>query len=319
MNEKLQVKVRAIGELTERIKSYELVPLDDAGELPPFTAGSHITLYLPSGLERQYSLYNDPCETQRYCIAVQREDTGRGGSLEIHRSFRAGSALNISPPRNLFPLNERTRGSLLIAGGIGITPVFSMLHRLAGCDNSFTLIYLAKDPAQAVFLEQIKSIKSASSLLICHFDQGDPSRTFDIRGFLCKVGHDIDIYCCGPTALMDAVRDATLDRPQDIVHFEYFNNDLIRRRDENRPFLVRLERTNRTIEVKADQTILDALLSAGMDIDYSCTEGTCGTCIVPLIEGEADHRDRVLLPSERETKIAICCSRAKNDLIALDL
>ncbi len=318
MTERLHVQVNAVTDLTARIRSYELVPTSNICHLPSFTAGSHITLYLPSGDERHYSLCNDPAEIDRYCIAVQREDTGRGGSVEVHNAFQVGSTLDISLPRNLFPLGEHHGNTLLIAGGIGITPILSMVRYFARCGRDFDLIYLARDPESAAFLREINSIAGRGRISY-HFDRGNPQRSFNIRALLNGAKPGTHVYCCGPVGLMDAVRHATSAWPKDAVHFEYFSNDAVGPRDDDRPFTVRLARTGRVIDVAPGQTILDALLSAGLDVDYSCTEGTCGTCVVSVLGGEVDHRDKVLLPFEQATKIAICCSRAKSDFITIDL
>jgi phthalate 4,5-dioxygenase reductase component len=317
MTEKIQVRVRAVTDLTPRIRSYELVPPDAAGDLPSFTAGSHITFHLPSGLERQYSICSDPTETDRYCVAVQREDGGRGGSLEVHSALKIGSVVDISPPVNLFPLDECPGGVLLIAGGIGITPILSMIRSLTRDGRPFHLVYLARDAESAAFIGEIETLAGENKVTL-HFDGGDPERSFDIRWLLDGAERGTHVYCCGPTALMGVVRDAASGWPQTTVHFEYFSNDNAGPRATDRPFTVRLARTDREIHVAGGQTILDALLSAGLDVDYSCTEGTCGTCIVAVVEGEVDHRDKVLLPSERASKIAICCSRAKSELITID-
>lgn len=319
MNRRLKVKVQTVAELTPRINAYELVRAESTDALPSFTAGSHITLHLPSGTERQYSLYNDPADAARYCIAVQREDGGRGGSLEVHRTLAAGRVLTISPPRNLFPLSDDARSAILLAGGIGITPILSMARHLTTLDAPFQLIYLARDRQSAAFLDEIEAIKAAAPSTLCHFDGGQPANAFDIGQLLGTPRPGAHVYCCGPDGLMNAVREAASLWPAGTVHFEYFSNEGAALLPGDRPFTVRLARSGRTIEIAEGQTILDALLAAGMDVDYSCAEGTCGTCIVPLLEGEADHRDRVLLPFERETKIAICCSRAKSGLIAIDL
>lgn len=319
MTDMLQVQVRTVAEIAPRVRSYELVPTSRTDNLPAFTSGAHITLHLSSGVKRQYSLHNDPADTDRYCIAVQREDSGRGGSLEIHRSLRIGSVVTVSPPRNLFPMNDSAENAILLAGGIGITPILSMARRLTRRRAAFQLIYLARDPGSAPFLPQLDEMKAAGADVVCHFDEGKSSNSIDVRRLFVSPRLGTHIYCCGPSGLMDAVRAATARWPQEAVHFEYFNNDVVESESDDRSFTLRLARSGRTIAVEAGQTILDALLSAGMDVDYSCEEGTCGTCVVPLIDGEVDHRDRILLPHEREAKIAICCSRAKYDLIAIDL
>lgn len=317
MNE-IKVRVRSITELTRSIRSYELVAEKRGDALPPFAPGAHVTVHLPSGLRRAYSLHNAPSEPGRYRIAVQREAAGRGGSRELHERVQLGDVLAISAPRNLFALAE-AGPALLIAGGIGITPILAMATHLLEEGRPARLVYLSRREEDAAFLDEIAGLARRGLEVVTHFDGGDPLRTYDLATLLASVPQGTHVYCCGPEGLMAAVERAAVHLPGEAVHFERFANEQAGARDSDAGFTVRLARTGKTVQVAAGQTILDALLGQGLDIDYSCNEGTCGTCITRVLAGEADHRDKVLLPQERETHIVICCSRARSDELVLDL
>jgi phthalate 4,5-dioxygenase reductase subunit len=319
MSEALRLKVRAIAELTPRIRSFELVPLGRGEDLPAFTAGSHLTVHLPSGLERQYSLCNDPAERHRYVIAVQREEAGRGGSAEMFAAVHVGDVLSVGVPRNLFPLHDAgDEAAVLVAGGIGVTPILAMARHLAAVRRPFSVLYLARDPDAAAFLEDFAALASTGVSVTIHHDGGDPARGFDLGAFLAALPETAHVYCCGPAGLMAAVAALGAARGER-MHFEHFANADAAPKSGDRAFVVTLARSGRDVAIPADRSILDTLLEAGLDIDYSCTEGTCGTCITRLLAGEADHRDRVLLPSERADHIVICCSRARGERLVLDL
>ena len=315
----MALKVRAIAELTPRIRSFELVPPVRGETLPAFTAGAHLTVHLPSGLERQYSLCNDPAERHRYVIAVQREENGRGGSEEMFRAVHVGDAITVGLPRNHFPLHEEGEGeSVLIAGGIGVTPILAMARHLAATGRRFSVLHLTRDPEATPFADELAAFAAAGMAVTLHHDGGDPARAFDLAGFLGSLPETAHVYCCGPTGLMAAVETLGAARG-DRLHFEHFSNDDAGPRSGDQAFTVVLGRSGREIGVAADTTILQALLDAGLDVDYSCTEGTCGTCITRLLEGEPDHRDLVLLPEEKADNIVICCSRAKGARHVLEL
>lgn len=319
MSAALRLKVRAIAELTPRIRSFEFVPLMRGDELPAFTAGAHLTVHLPSGLERQYSLSNDPAERHRYVIAVQREEAGRGGSAEMFGAVHVGDVLAVGAPRNLFPLHDAgDEAAVLVAGGIGVTPILAMARHLAAVRRPFSVLYLVRDPEAAAFAEEFAALASTGVSVTLHHDGGDPARAFDLGGFLAALPDSAHVYCCGPAGLMAAVAALGAGRGER-MHFEHFSNADGGAKSGDRPFVVTLARSGRDIAIPADRTILATLLEAGLDIDYSCTEGTCGTCITRLVSGEPDHRDRVLLPDERRDHIVICCSRARGDRLVLDL
>lgn len=318
MSQRLTLKVRAIAELTPRIRTFELVAPVRGEELPPFSAGAHLTVHLPSGLERQYSLCNAPAERHRYCIAVQREQAGRGGSEEMFRTVHVGDTLTVSGPLNHFPLHDGEDEAALIAGGIGVTPILAMARRLAAEGRRFSVLYLTRDPETTAFIEAFEELAAGGVPVTVHHDGGDPARGFNLAGFLHALPDTAHVYCCGPSGLMTAV--ATLGAARgDRLHFEHFSNEDAGPRSSDTPFTVVLARSGRELEVPADRTILQTLLDAGLDVDYSCSEGTCGTCITRLLDGEPDHRDRVLTADEKKESIAICCSRAKSSRLAIDL
>ncbi|ODN72310.1 ferredoxin reductase [Methylobrevis pamukkalensis] len=176
MTETLTLRVRAVAELTPRIRTFELVPRQRGDVLPGFTAGSHVTVFLPSGLERQYSLHNDPAETHRYCIAVQREEPGRGGSAEMFRAVHVGDEIAVSRPRNHFPLHDGAEPALLIAGGIGATPILAMARSLGAAGRAFSVVYLTRDRDSAAFAADFAALAAAGHAVIVHHDGGDAAR-----------------------------------------------------------------------------------------------------------------------------------------------
>jgi phthalate 4,5-dioxygenase reductase subunit len=288
--------------------------------LPPFTAGSHIAVRTPSGATRQYSLSNDPQEQDRYVIAVKREGNGRGGSLSLVDGVRAGASLEITAPDNLFALDDRAKSFLLIAGGIGITPIISMVKQLQReGDRKFKLVYLTRDAQSTAFLDDLNTPELKGKVTI-HHDNGDPSNAFDLWPLLEKPGalSGQHVYCCGPAPLMDAVRDMTGHWPTAAVHFETFAGDT-KPHEGDAPFEVFLDRSGMTLTVPVGHSILEVVREAGVMVSSSCESGTCGSCKTRLLEGEADHRDLVLMPDEQVEHIMVCVSRAKTERLVLDL
>lgn len=292
----------------------------EGAPLPPFTAGSHIKLRTPSGAMRQYSLANDPAEQDRYVIAVKREDGGRGGSASLVDTVRVGQMLEVGAPENLFGLDPKARSFVLIAGGIGITPMISMArHLLAQGDRPFQLYYLTRDAERSAFLDELGGPDFAPHVVV-HHDGGDPSQGCDLWPVLEKPGSAAGrhVYCCGPRPLMDAVRDMTGHWPASAVHFESFGADT-RPHADDRPFEVQLARSGRTLPIPVGRSILDTLRAEGVQVSSSCESGTCGSCKTRLLDGEADHRDLVLLDEEKAGHIMVCVSRARSPRLVLDL
>jgi len=272
----------------------------------------------PNGALRKYSLCNDPAERERYLIAVKREPAGRGGSASLVDEVRAGDLLAVSAPDNAFALSPKAKQFLFIAGGIGITPIVSMVRHLRSAGrNNFRLYYLTRNREETAFFNELSSSEFQQQIRI-HHDGGDPARSFDLWPALEKPGA-AHIYCCGPRPLMDAVRDMTGHWPPAAIHFESFLDSTATLKGDDRAFRVRLARTNEVFEVPAGQTILETLRGKGKDIPSSCESGTCGTCRTRLLAGEAEHRDLILSAAEQAQNIMVCVSRARSEELVLDL
>jgi phthalate 4,5-dioxygenase reductase subunit len=292
----------------------------DGQDLPAFTAGAHLCLHAPSGDLRHYSLSNDPQERHRYVIAVKREAQGRGGSRSLVDGVQAGDLLSVRPPENQFELDPRARSLLLVAGGIGLTPLMAMArHLLNEGTRAFRLIVLSRDAESTAFLDELRAAPLASRTLV-HHDGGDPGRAFDLWPLLEKPGslHGQHLYCCGPKGLMEAVRDMTGHWSSATVHFESFGADTAPRPDDT-AFEIVLARSGQRLQVPAGRSALQVLREHGVQVSSSCESGTCGSCRTTLLDGQADHRDLVLLDEEKATQVMPCVSRARSGSLVLDL
>jgi len=310
----MPLRVASINDVADGIRSFELVQ-PDGSALPGFTPGSHVKVQAPNGALRKYSLCNDPAENHRYVIAVKRDDQGRGGSLAMHHDLQVGDTLPTSVPENAFPLVDKARAYLFIAGGIGITPILSMIRSFGELPAApWKLFYLARSPATTAFADELAALGRHVRI---HHDHGDPANAFDLWPALEKP-NTAHVYCCGPRPLMEAVRDMTGHWSPGNVHFESFNEGGGVKPDD-KPFKVRLARAERAFEVPVGKSILATLREHGCSVASSCESGTCGTCRTTLLEGDVDHRDMVLMPEEMATQIMICVSRAKSPQLVLDL
>jgi phthalate 4,5-dioxygenase reductase subunit len=307
--------VRDKRQLTPDVWRFELV--DPAGgTLPPFAAGAHITVETPSRARRTYSLSNDPVEADRYVLGVKHERAGRGGSASLIERVGAGDTLPVSPPINRFPLVEAP-AYLFIAGGIGITPILSMLRHLAREGTAgFRLIYCTRNADLTAFRDELAAPQFADKVTL-HHDDGDPEKAFDFWPLVETPGK-AHVYCCGPRPLMDEVRVMTGHWPESAIHFEDFASDVSAVKPDDRAFTVRNARTGEIVEVPADATILEALRATGSRVPSSCESGTCGSCRTRLLDGDVDHRDLVLTDEEREGHILICVSRARAGELVLE-
>ena len=265
MSEQLDVRVTRVTEEAEGIRSFEFA-LPQAGELPGFTAGSHLDVHLPNGLVRQYSLCNDPRETHRYVVAVLREPAGRGGSACMHDVVREGDDVTITAPRNNFPLHENAERHLLIAGGIGITPMLAMARRLADLGADYTLHYCTRSPERTAFRDELAAEPFASHVQF-HHDGGDPAKGLDVRALLAEIEDGTHVYCCGPLGLMHAVTTASEHWPLGTVHFEFFETDPDVKEGPSTGFEVEIASTGAVYQVPPEKTILDVLLDNGHDVD----------------------------------------------------
>lgn len=313
------LRVLAAEAIAEGIFRFDLADPDGA-DLPGFIAGAHLCVRLPNGLTRRYSLCSDPAGTAGYSIAVKRDPAGRGGSVLLCDQVKAGDLLPCTPPRNDFPLAGNPASRLFIAGGIGITPIMSMIHQLqAEGRPPWKLIYLTRSAAETAFREDLAA-PALKAKVVIHHDGGDPDRAFDLWPLLDqpKGRH---IHCCGPRGLMQAVRDMTGHWPASAVHFEDFGSGGGQKRADDAAFAVRLASSGARIDVPPGTTILDALRGAGIAVSHSCESGTCGSCRTGLLGGAVDHRDLVLMEHEKASQLMVCVSRAApgTEELVLDL
>lgn len=289
----------------------------EGGALPPFTAGAHVTVRTPNGMLRKFSLCNDPGEIERYVIAVKRDAAGHGGSVNLVDHTRVGALVEVSEPRNAFELAPRAPAFLFVAGGIGITPIMSMVRGLAAAGTArFKLYYCTRSPEATAFRDELSADELRGKVVI-HHDHGDPAKSLDLWPLFEKPTN-AHIYCCGPRPMLEAVRDMTGHWSPSAVHFESFLDAAAQERPEDKPFTVVLERSGDRIEVAPGESILDAMRARGHDAPSSCESGTCGTCRTRLVAGEADHRDFVLTEDERAGQVMICVSRAATPEIVID-
>lgn len=319
---RLSLLVRQIRFEGKGINSYELVH-PQGEELPPFTAGAHIDIHLPNGMTRQYSLCNAPCERHRYVIAVLRDEQGRGGSKALHDTLRVQDLASVGAPRNNFALAPGVKKAILLAGGIGVTPVKSMAHALEAEGVPFELHYCARDQACVAFREQLGADWRHGSVHF-HFDHGVPSQGLDIAALLREAGDGAHLFYCGPAGFMRACAEASAHWPAGAVHFEHFKAPEPPAGEACAPvapggFAVRIASTGAVIEVAADRSISEALEQAGVRIETSCQAGLCGTCKIRYLEGTVDHRDYILGPDEQGQWLTACVSRATSPMLVLDL
>jgi vanillate O-demethylase ferredoxin subunit len=304
----------------EGICSFELVGTD-GGLLPSFAAGSHVDVQVPGGLTRQYSLCNDPTETHRYLIAVLRDAASRGGSAAMHDAVKEGDLLTISTPRNHFALAHEAGSHLLLAGGIGITPLLCMAERLANVGAAFEMHYCTRSRPRTAFVDRIAAAPFAPRVQF-HFDDGDAAQKLDIAALLATPQPGRHVYVCGPKGFMDAVLSTARAAgwPEAQLHYEFFAADVAPQAGDG-SFEVQLASSGRIVVVPADRSIVHALADAGVMVATSCEQGVCGTCLTRVIDGVPDHRDLYLTPEEQAAgdQMLPCCSRARSPRLVLDL
>lgn len=299
--------------LTPSISEFVLAA-EDGAELPGFEPGAHITVETPSRAMRRYSLVNDGEGPSQYVIAVKREPASRGGSASMHENAAAGSVLAAFEPNNQFELTDAP-SYLLIAGGIGITPILPMAKRLHSEQKSFRLIYCTRSADDTAYLDDIRA--QFGNRAVVHHDDGHATKSYDFWDELMNPGAG-HVFCCGPAPMMEDIKGMSGHWPEGRVHFEDFNPvDVVRADDV--AFSVTLTESGQVVPVPADRSILEALRDAGVDTVSSCESGTCGTCKATLVRGLVDHRDMVLEDAERPTKIMICVSRAQEGDLAIEL
>jgi vanillate O-demethylase ferredoxin subunit len=336
-NDLLRLQVRQIRFEGSGIHSYELT--DPTGEaLPPFEAGAHIDVWMSDDLVRQYSLSNSPLERHRYVIAVLRDEAGRGGSKAVHDGLKVQDIVMVSRPRNNFALDGRAGKVILLAGGIGITPLKAMAHQLDAQGTKYELHYCAKDIGCVAFHSELSMLQRDGQVHF-HFDGGVPSDGLDIEKLLSSPLPGTHLYYCGPGGFMTACAKAAAHWPKGTVHFEHFKAPIkvgneagsadSARPSESAPhaladteldvFDVEIASTGRLVRVEAGQSIVDALALADIPIETSCCAGLCGTCKTRYLAGEVQHNDYILDEEEKAHYLTTCVSRSKTKVLVLDL
>ena len=315
----LSVRVERRTREADDICSYELVSADGS-DLPPFAAGAHIDVHVAPGLVRQYSLCNAPHERHRYVIGVLRDPASRGGSQAMHDAIAAGATLHISAPRNLFALADAPR-SLLLAGGIGVTPILAMAEALSAQGAQFALHYCARSPERMAFRDRIAASRFADVSHL-YFDTGDGARKLDLPALLASLDRSTHIYFCGPAGFIAHVQACAAQQqwPADQLHLEYFGA-VVEQAAGDQPFEVRIKSTGAAYTIPVGVTVMKVLQDAGVFVPASCEQGVCGTCLTRVLEGVPDHRDQYLTEEEQAAndQFTPCCSRSKTPTLLLDL
>lgn len=313
------VRVARVRQEALDICSFELVD-GDGGTLPAFSAGAHIDVHLPDGLVRPYSLCNDPTQTHHYLIAVLRDPGSRGGSIGMH-ALAEGATLKISDPRNHFALTPAARHHLLLAGGIGVTPILCMAERLSAIGASFDMRYCTRSPERAAFVDRIRASAFAERVHF-HFDNGPAAQRLDLAAVLAATRGETHLYVCGPTGFMEWVLNAARAAAwlEARLHREYFAAAPPDTRADG-AFEVQIASTGALISVAADKTVAQALAAHGVHVETSCEQGVCGTCVTRILAGTPEHRDMYLTPAEQERgdQFTPCCSRSRSACLVLDL
>lgn len=311
---RIAVRVAAVREEARDIRAYDL-DSRDGSTLPAFEAGSHVSVFLPNGLSRSYSLVGASDDGRGYTIAVKCERNGRGGSAFMHDQVAVGTELEIGAPLNNFRLDEHAPHTVLVAGGIGITPIYTMAKRLTALGKSWELLYAARSPEDAAFYRTLTSMESGE---VRFFFLESAGEKLDLAGVFQGRPHGTHFYCCGPVPMLDEFVASATTAPA-FVHIERFTG----RADEGpgAGFNVKLARDGRTLFIPPDRSILDVLVENGISIESSCREGLCGACETRVLDGIPDHKDFVLDDEQHESNkmMMICCSRALSETLTLDI
>ncbi|HEY4069056.1 MAG TPA: PDR/VanB family oxidoreductase [Burkholderiaceae bacterium] len=320
-DDRIALRLQSRRETALGIAVFEFVSAD-ARPLPRFEAGSHVDLHLPGGVMRPYSLSNHPAETHRYEFGVLREPQSRGGSRALHERVAVGDVIHAHPPRQLFGLRAGARRSVLLAGGIGVTPLLAMAEALAGRSSGFTLHYTTRARERCAFLDRLAAPHLAPHVALYHDDADDGAR-FDAATALGAPEPGVQAYVCGPGGFIDHVLAvaARLDWPADQVHVESFSaRDSAPPGRANRPFQLVIASTGRVLDVPAERSAVAVLADHGLAPPVSCEQGICGTCVTTVLAGEPEHRDSYLTADDRARGDCFtpCCSRASGRLV-LDL
>ncbi|MFN3737553.1 PDR/VanB family oxidoreductase [Hydrogenophaga sp.] len=313
-NGPLAVRLRSITYAARDTHLYEFVRLDGQA-MPDVAPGAHVDLHLPNGTVRPYSLVRAGQGLKSYVVGVKLDPKSRGGSRYIHEKLMAGTEMSLSEPRNHFPLKEDAPHTVLIAGGIGITPIWCMAQRLQAIGASWELWYSCRSRADAAFLDEMAAFGDRVHL---HFDE-EAGHLLDLQALVAKAAPDAHLYCCGPAPMLAAYEAAAASRQPETVHLEHFG--AVQAAATDGGFVVELARTGGELTVPQGKSILEVLTAHNVSVNSSCLQGVCGYCEVAVLQGEVDHRDAILTPSERASNstMMVCCSGAKSARLVLDL
>jgi ferredoxin-NADP reductase len=317
----LNARVHTMRYEADGIVSVEFRPASPEVEFPAFEAGSHIDLHLPNGLVRSYSLCNSSTDPQRYVVGVQNDRKSRGGSRYVHQQLRVGTTLPISAPRNNFKLEEGAPMSVLVAGGIGVTPIWCMLQRLAAIGHSVALIYCARARKEAAFCDAIATLAAEHSIALTWHFSDERGGSPDLVALLDNKGTETHYYCCGPAPMLDDFEKTCEKLGYPNAHIERFAAVHAEAPRPAKSFTVECMKSGKTVEVPPGKSILDSLIDAGLTPDHGCKEGVCGACETKVVAGEVEHRDGILTKAEQATNktMMICVSSCKRGPLVLDI
>ncbi len=315
----IDVRLTKIEDVARDTKLYTFARIED-GPLPAYKPGAHIDLHLPNGLVRQFSLVVPDSNPDSYTVGVKRDAASRGGSRYIIEEMKVGDQIKISAPRNNFPLVENAEHVVLIAGGIGITPIWCMVQELAALKRSWKLYYSCRSRADMAFLETLQTLDPQAVHL--HFDDEAAGRFLDLAAAIAAAPENAHFYCCGPNPMLKAFEAAAASRPRGNVHIEYFT---LKEEAETGyklgGFWVELARSGDEYFIPEGKKVLEVLFDAGVDVDYSCELGICGACETRVISGIPIHHDSVLSEEEQASneKVMICCCGCATERLVLDM
>ena len=313
----MNVRLYSIAYGAQGVLLYDLRdPLE--ADLPTFEPGAHLDVEMPSGIVRSYSLLNDSAERHRYVLGVKCEPVSRGGSAWLHKEARVGMILKVSAPRNDFKLVEDASLSVFIAGGIGITPLWSMAQRLMALERPWKLYYRSRSRTTTAFLRELAAPKVRDAVHLSFSDEVASER-LDIAKVVRGSPAETHFYCCGPLPMLESFEAGCASLPPEYVHAEYFQAKDAPATEGG--YVVHLARSGKTVPISPGRTILEALASAGVGVTSSCQQGVCGACETKVLSGIPDHRDLVLSDVERRsgTTMMICCSGCLTAELVLDL
>lgn len=303
----IRVEITDVDQMTPDVTKYEFATLDGS-PLPQWQAGAHLDIVVAPEFLRQYSMSGDPSDRSKYQIGVLREDNGKGGSQLLHRIFSKGRKIFVSKPINHFPLEEGATKSLLMGGGIGITPMIAMAHELHAIDANFEMHYSCASRKTAGYLRDLQAYPWRERV---HFHCSDDGTRADLDAILGGYRSGFHVYTCGPDRYMTGVIEAAERQgyPEEARHLEYFSVPDMPEY-ENHEFVLRLTKTQREFVIPADKSATDVLSENGIHVDVKCSDGICGVCKCGLVSGDVEHRDFVLSKAQREKSVILCQSRA---------